>query len=223
MRYVFVFLATLILPAALSAQLHVGIGFNLDIQPAWGPVGYDYAEYYYLPDVEVYYNVPRHRFYYFDGGSWIFRSSLPSRYAHYDLYNSYKIVVNERNPWRNHNSYRNKYASYKGRHGQPFIRDSKDSKYFVNKNHPQHSKWAGEKKQRGGNDGNRKDYGGGRNDGKRGGSQMQGGRQGGGKQGVGRQGGGRQGGDRQGGGKQGGGKQGGGKQGGGRQGGGKNK
>ncbi|MBE0645890.1 MAG: hypothetical protein IH600_17550 [Bacteroidetes bacterium] len=153
MRYVLVLLAALMLPPALSAQLQVGISFNLDIQPAWGPVGYDYAEYYYLPDIEVYYNVPRHRFYFYEGGHWIYRSHLPSRYAHYDYYNSYKIVVNDRDPWRHHYTYRDKYSSYKGRHGQAFIRDSHDSKYFVNKHHPQHSKWVGEQKQKGGNNG----------------------------------------------------------------------
>ena len=38
--------------------------------------------------------------------------------------------------------YREKYSSYKGRHDQEVIRDSHDSKYFVNKNHPQHKNWV---------------------------------------------------------------------------------
>ncbi|MFZ1731242.1 MAG: hypothetical protein WBQ23_11325 [Bacteroidota bacterium] len=206
MRYVFVLFAALMLPPALSAQLQVGVSFNLDIQPAWGPTGYDYAEYYYLPDIEVYYDVPRHRFYFWEGGNWIYRSRLPSRYAHYDFYNSYKIVVNDRDPWHHHNKYRDKYSSYKGRRGQPFIRDSHDSKYFVNKHHPQHSKWAGEQKHKGGNNGNYSKGGRDSRDGRDGGSRMesggkrgnerhsdakQGGRQGGGKHGKDSQGGGK--------------------------------
>lgn len=153
MRYVVGLLAAFLLLPALSAQAQVSVSFNLDIQPAWGPVGYDYAEYYYLPDIQVYYNVPRQRFYYYEGGHWIYRSHLPRRYEHYDFYNSYKIVVNDRDPWRHHHKYRDKYSSYKGRHGQPFIRDSRDSKYFVNKHHPQHSKWVGEQKHSGGKKG----------------------------------------------------------------------
>jgi len=73
---------------------------------------------------------PQHRFYYNEGGRWVGRSSLPARYRNYDLYNSHKVVVNEREPWRNHETYRGQYASFKGRHDQKPIRDSKDSKIF---------------------------------------------------------------------------------------------
>jgi hypothetical protein len=55
-------------------------------------------------------------------------------------------VVNEKEPWRNHDTYREKYASYRGRHDQPTIRDSHDSKYFVNKNHPEHNKWQSQQR-----------------------------------------------------------------------------
>jgi hypothetical protein len=142
MRYLFALLVALFLSSALDAQVHVNVNINLGSQPVWGPTGYDYVEYYYLPDIDAYYYVPQHRFYYFEGGRWIYRSSLPSRYGNFDLYNSYKVVVNEREPWRNNETYRQKYASYKGRHDQQPIRDSKDSKYFVNKNHPQHNTWV---------------------------------------------------------------------------------
>jgi hypothetical protein len=145
MRYLFALLVALFLSSALDAQVHVNVNINLGSQPVWGPTGYDYVEYYYLPDIDAYYYVPQHRFYYFEGGRWIYRSSLPSRYGNFDLYNSYKVVVNEREPWRNNETYRQKYASYKGRHDQQPIRDSKDSKYFVNKNHPQHNTWVQQK------------------------------------------------------------------------------
>jgi hypothetical protein len=146
MRYFFVLIVALFLASTLNAQVSFSLNFNLDTQPVWGPTGYDYVEYYYLPDIEVYYYVPQHRFYYNERGHWISRSSLPSRFRNYSLYNSYKVVVNEREPWRNHDSYREKYYSYKGRHDQQLIRDSRDSKYFVNKNHPEHNKWVQQQK-----------------------------------------------------------------------------
>ncbi|MCL4547094.1 MAG: hypothetical protein M1495_00815 [Bacteroidetes bacterium] len=151
MRYFFVLIVALCLASTSNAQVSVRLNFNLDSQPAWGPTGYDYAEFYYLPDIDVYYYVPRHRFYYNQGGRWRFSSQLPSRYRNYDLYNSYKIVVNEREPWRNHENYREKYSSYKGRHDQLPIRDSKESKYFVNKYHPQHNTWVQQQKHDNGN------------------------------------------------------------------------
>ena len=151
MRYFFVLIVALCLASTSNAQVSVRLNFNLDSQPAWGPTGYDYAEFYYLPDIDVYYYVPRHRFYYNQGGRWRFSSQLPSRYRNYDLYNSYKIVVNEREPWRNHENYREKYSSYKDRHDQQPIRDSKESKYFVNKYHPQHNTWVQQQKHDNGN------------------------------------------------------------------------
>jgi hypothetical protein len=42
-----------------SSTIHAQISVNLNIgtAPNWGPVGYAEAEYYYLPDVEAYYDV----------------------------------------------------------------------------------------------------------------------------------------------------------------------
>ncbi|MBU2444664.1 MAG: hypothetical protein KJ666_03700 [Bacteroidetes bacterium] len=146
MRYFFVLIAALFLASTINAQVSISLNFNLDTQPAWGPTGYDYVEYYYLPAIDVYYHVPQHRYYYFNKGRWIYRSSLPSRFGNYDFYNSYKVVVNEREPWRKHKTYKEKYSSYKDRHDQKPIRDSRDSKYFVNKNHPEHNKWVKQQK-----------------------------------------------------------------------------
>jgi len=147
MRYVLALVAAVLLSSTVQAQLSVSLGFNVDRQPVWGPTGYDHAENYYIPDIEAYYNVPQHRYYYQENGRWIGRASLPSRYRNFNLYNAHKVVVNERSPWRNHATYRDKYASYKGQHDQQSIRDSRDSKYYVNPNHPEHKNWAKQQKQ----------------------------------------------------------------------------
>jgi hypothetical protein len=146
MRRLLVLVAAVLLSSTLNAQLRINLNFNVDRQPVWGPTGYDHVEYYYLPDIEVYYNVPQQRYYYNQRGRWISSSSLPSRYRGFDIYNSYKVVLNEPAPYRNHNKYREQYASYKGRHDQQPIRDSRDSKYFVNKNHPEHNNWVKQQK-----------------------------------------------------------------------------
>jgi hypothetical protein len=152
MRYFWVLMVSLFLwGASSSSYAQLSVSFNIGVQPVWGPVGYDYVENYYLPDIEVYYNVPMHRYYYNDGGRWIYSSRLPSRYGNYDLYNSHKVVINERDPWRNNDRYRNEYSSYKGRHDQSPIRDSRDEKYYVNKNHPQHNVYIQQRKHDNGN------------------------------------------------------------------------
>jgi hypothetical protein len=150
MRFIMIVIAVFILagpPNTAQAQVSVGISFNLGIQPAWGPVGYDYVENYYMPEIDVYYNVPHRRYYYREGGVWIGRASLPGRYGSFDRYNAHKVVINDRDPWRRHNTYRGKYQSYGKQHDQTPIRDSKDSKYFANRYHPQHNNWVREQNQ----------------------------------------------------------------------------
>lgn len=112
-----------------SAQVSVSLGVNIGSQPAWGPVGYDYANYYYLPDIDVYYDVPTHQYVYFDNNVWVHRAYLPVRYRNYDLYHGYKVVINERTPWVRHDVYRTRYAVYRGRHDQVVIRNSRDVRY----------------------------------------------------------------------------------------------
>src|SRR6187431_1379452 len=54
--------------------------------PVWGPVGYDEVEYYYLPDIQVYYDIRLAQYIYFGNGKWIRSAYLPSRCRSYDLY-----------------------------------------------------------------------------------------------------------------------------------------
>lgn len=141
MRIIMAIVSTLFITAPLFGQGSVSFSFNIGTQPAWGPTGYDYVEYYYLPDIEVYYYVPQRRFFYFEGGRWVNGLSLPRRYHQFDLYSSYKVVLNERTPYRNHGVYRGRYSTFRGRRNQPFIRDSRDEKYFINEHHPDHRQW----------------------------------------------------------------------------------
>ncbi len=126
---------------AANAQVHVSVNFNVPVQPLWGPTGYDYAQFYYLPDIGVYYNVSERQYVYNDRGRWVYTSELPRQYANFDLYRSYKVVINEPSPWLRDNVYRTRYVSYRGRHNQGFIRDSRDEKYWQINNHPHHNDW----------------------------------------------------------------------------------
>lgn len=125
-----------------SANAQFSISLNIGTQPAWGPTGYDHVDYYYLPDIDAYYYVPDQVYVYRNGNSWTRTSSLPARYRNFDLYHSHKVVINNVDkPYLRNDRYKKQYASYRGRHDQTPIRDSKEEKYFVNKNHPQHTQW----------------------------------------------------------------------------------
>jgi hypothetical protein len=113
------------------ANAQISLSLNIGSQPDWGPVGYDHADYYYMPDIDAYYDVTNHLYVYNENNVWVHRAYLPERY-HFDRYNTYKVVVNERNPWERNAAMRTRYASYRGRTGQAVIRDSHDARY---KNH----------------------------------------------------------------------------------------
>jgi len=127
-------LAAVILLSCLTfknadAQLHVSLGLNIGSQPEWGPVGYDHADYYYIPDVGAYYDVNAHQYIYLENNVWVHRGYLPTRYRNYDLYHGYKVVVNDRDPWMRDGQYRSRYAQFRGRHDQAIIRNSRDDRY----------------------------------------------------------------------------------------------
>ena len=132
MKKVLLISAMILSAFSYQAKSQVSLGVNIGQQPEWGPVGYDYANYYYLPDLGVYYDVPRCLFVYFDFGRWNFAAVLPGRFGHFDLFHCYKVVVNDRNPWLRNDYYRNYYDSYRGRL-QPVIRDNRDNRYFASR------------------------------------------------------------------------------------------
>jgi len=101
-----------------SVQAQISVHLNLGTPPQWGPVGYSDVQYYYLPDVEAYYDIPSSMFIYYNGVSWIHRSYLPSRYRNYDLYNGYKVPMSDyrgRTPYSNFRQHKMQYArGYRG-------------------------------------------------------------------------------------------------------------
>jgi len=135
-------------PCLLNAQIRLSV--NIGSQPIWGPVGYDRVENYYMPEIESYYNVPSRKYTYMNNGRWVTSYNLPTRYVNYDLYRGYKVVINKPNPYLHFKDDRLKYISYSNKHDQQVIRDSREEKYYVNKNHPKHKEW----KNKGGKYGN---------------------------------------------------------------------
>lgn len=118
-----------------KAQIHLNV--NISQQPVWGPTGYDHVDYYYLPDINAYYNVTSKKYIYSNQGNLVWTNSLPAQFRNFDLYRAYKVVVNEPKPYLRNNVYVAKYSRFKNYNGrQLVIRDSRDSKYDVVKNHP---------------------------------------------------------------------------------------
>jgi len=119
MKTIKLFIAAFILFATTS-QAQVSVNVNIGAPPAWGPVGYSNIDYYYLPDIECYYDIRLSQFIYFGNGRWIHSRNLPVRYRNYDLYRGYKVVLNDyhgRSPYVYFKNHKAKY--YKGDKGKP--------------------------------------------------------------------------------------------------------
>jgi len=82
--------------------------------PAWAPPYYPGVRYYYLPDIEAYYDLSNQDFVYLDDGQWMFSNSLPPMYSSYDLYNGYEIAldIDVFQPWMHHHLYASNYPRY---------------------------------------------------------------------------------------------------------------
>lgn len=103
----------MVLLIASNSFAQVSVNVNIGTPPPWGPAGYTEVRYYYLPDVEAYYDVQTAMFIYYGGGTWVRRTYLPVRYRSYDLYSGYKVVMTDYHgdaPYVHFRDYKKKYA-----------------------------------------------------------------------------------------------------------------
>jgi len=110
-----VFGIALLLAGTMQGQISVNLHFGTP--PEWGPVGYtddgySSVRYYYLPDVEAYYDIQASRFIYYDGRNWVRRAYLPGRYRNYDLYSGYKVVMTDYRGNAPYNHFRDHKSRY---------------------------------------------------------------------------------------------------------------
>ena len=123
----------LFLLVANATQAQVSVNINIGRTPDWGPVSDRNIEYYYLPDIQSYYDVRASQFIYFGGGTWVRSNRLPNHYRNYDLYNGYKVVLNDyhgRTPYVYYDKHKVRY--HKGYHGAPqhSYKPRKENKHY---------------------------------------------------------------------------------------------
>jgi hypothetical protein len=120
MKLIKLIIITLALSFGGILQAQVSMNINVGSPPMWGPAGYSNVQYYYLPDVYSYYDVPSSQFIYYDRGKWVRRAHLPNKYRNYDLYSGYKVVLTDyrgNSPYAHYKQHKVKYAKgYRGKH-----------------------------------------------------------------------------------------------------------
>ena len=82
--------------------------------PAWAPPYSPGVRYYYLPDIETYYDLSTQEFVYLYDGQWCFSLNLPPMYADFDLNDCFSIALNVNvfQPWMHHHYYVSNYPRY---------------------------------------------------------------------------------------------------------------
>ena len=108
---------------------------NISVQPAWGPAGYDCANFYYFPEHNFYYDVNRALFYYYHNRQWLSAKHLPYGLGYpRDLYRLYKVVLNNiRKPWKYNRRHIMEYKHYGKIHNQPVLHPHKAPQYNGNR------------------------------------------------------------------------------------------
>ena len=105
----------IILLATISIKAQVSVNVNVGSKPEWAPVVASDVEYYYLPDIDSYYDIRNGQFISLNNGKWIRARNLPSRYRNYDLYKGNTVVLNDyrgKSPYTKYKFHKVKY--YKG-------------------------------------------------------------------------------------------------------------
>lgn len=97
--------------------------------PHWGPSYYEGTRYYYLPDIECYYDIYNREFIFLNYAQWIYSPYIPSIYQDFDLNNSFIVIVNSNiyQPWMHHQYYvshfpRYYYRDYYDHSNIPYVR-----------------------------------------------------------------------------------------------------
>ncbi|MEO8172391.1 MAG: hypothetical protein ABI581_04885 [Sediminibacterium sp.] len=67
-------------------------------------------QYYYYPEVDMYYDINNRRFVYEEGNRWVYATKLP--YQNYDLNRGFRVSINEYKPYLHADEYRDQYRSY---------------------------------------------------------------------------------------------------------------
>ena len=147
----------LMLLMSVFAHAQVAINVNIGTPPSWGPEGNDHSRYYYLPDIDIYYDVTESQYIYENSGKWVRDRRLPSRYRNYDFYDGYKVVLNDYKgnaPYSYHKKHVTNYP--KGYKGKPQkTRGNKPEKHY---NSDKQKPNKGNSKNAKGNNSDRKDH-----------------------------------------------------------------
>ncbi len=110
---------------ALHIRPRIAVNVNIPVPVEQAPVyqqpavvdqtqaaDYGDSDYYYLPDVDAYYDVNAQCYYYYDGADWISAAYLPGDYRSYDWRSATHYEIRAPRPYLHADFYRTKYNGH---------------------------------------------------------------------------------------------------------------
>ena len=84
------------------------------VNPPWAPAYFPGVRYYYIPDIETFYDLENQDFAYLDDGQWVFSDYLPPMYSGFDLYSAYVVALDQNvyQPWMHYHLYVSNYPRF---------------------------------------------------------------------------------------------------------------
>jgi hypothetical protein len=106
-KLILVIMIVSLFSGVVSAQVSIGINIGS-------------PRYYYLPEIEAYYDIQASMYLYLFGGRWIHGRVLPASYGHYDYNNSHRVIINDYRGNRPYSYFRDHRSRFpKGYSGGP--------------------------------------------------------------------------------------------------------
>lgn len=113
-KLLFTFLLAFAFYASADAQVSVNV--SVGTPPTWAPATPAGVEYYYLPDIDSYYDIRTTEYIYVTNGRWIRSRSLPVAYRAYHPTPARTIIINDyhgRSPYVKYKVHKVKYKGPK--------------------------------------------------------------------------------------------------------------
>jgi hypothetical protein len=113
--------AGIILFAVSTTQAQVSINVNLGapavvVRPTWVPQNHVNVDFYYLPEIQSYYDVNASMYVYLNNGNWCRTRYVPVQYRNYNLNHAHRVALSGYHGSRPYAHYNNHKVKYDNRH-----------------------------------------------------------------------------------------------------------
>lgn len=117
--------------ASAQVSIHINLGGS---RPQAQPIIYDNAdEYYYYPDLNVYFNLASHRYMYMDGNHWLNATQMPVAYRNYNMNNMRRVSINQHDAYLQNDRHRQLYNNGRNEYARGPVNNNNRDRNFDNR------------------------------------------------------------------------------------------